>query len=306
MRSYDTDSSQTRTSLRSPAGLRFCFLAFTAAVSGGCGYALPPEHARPDTLRTENPSIHVDRGRSRAVLLLHGFSASPADFGGLPRALDRAGWDVHVPWLPGHGTSPDELAAVSASRIREAAEDHYTDLCGRYETVVLGGFSMGGCLATGLAADEPPAALVLVSPFYAITYRWYYILPVEWWQTVASLFLDSVPPGKHVNRPGAEENIVTYDRIPLAALDMLYALRDRVMEGLAERQLGCPVLLLQSAADSVASPDRAREVIGRFTAGNYCHRRFTRSDHYILHDYDRREAVRSAVEFLGDHAGTAE
>ena len=264
----------------------------------GCGRNTPQRSRGPEGVLHGAEAVHIDRGRFRGCLLLHGFASSPADFRGVYRALDDAGWDVHAPRLPGHGTSPDELAQVSAPQMREGARRHYRKLRRRYDTVALVGFSMGGLLATGLAASEPPDALALVSPFYAVTYRWYYVLPAEWWFSIPPPVLDAVPSQKNVNRPAGKDNIVGYHWYPMPALDMLFTLKRDILRETRGRTLSCPVLLVYSAGDGTASPEAMQNVLGRLTGGDYRATRFERSNHYILHDYDRRAARRAIVDFL--------
>ena len=68
--------------------------------------------------------VSIERGRRRACLLLHGWLSSPADFADLPGALDRAGWDVYAPLLPGHGTACEDLDGMSAEDMLAGARVH--------------------------------------------------------------------------------------------------------------------------------------------------------------------------------------
>ncbi|MHC4377365.1 MAG: alpha/beta hydrolase [Planctomycetota bacterium] len=114
-----------------------------------------------------------------AVLLLHGYSSSPRDWAGLPEALATAGWAVHVPLLPGHGTHPEDLAATTNADLRTAVRAEFDALAARHERVVVAGFSMGGALATELAAERPVERLVLVAPYYRATRPWFSPISVE-------------------------------------------------------------------------------------------------------------------------------
>ena len=53
-------------------------------------------------------SLHYEGDRS-GVLLLHGLTGSPYTFGPLARVLSEQGYEVSVPLLPGHGTTPNQL-----------------------------------------------------------------------------------------------------------------------------------------------------------------------------------------------------
>lgn len=244
-------------------------------------------------------SVEIDRGRRRACLLLHGFASSPADFGQLPHELDRAGWDVHAPLLPGHGTAPGDLATVTAEQILEAAEDQYRRVSGRHDCPAVGGFSMGGTIATALAASHRPRALVLISPYYRVAYRAWYVLPAEWWHRILSPLINEVPAAKAVNQPGAADRLAAYETLPMPAIGELFRVRNRVVESVEPQEVRCPALLVYSEGDEVASPSAMRKAFERLPAEGNAVARFTRSNHHVLQDYDRRAAVWAVVEFLG-------
>ena len=105
----------------------------------------------------------------RAILLLHGYNDAPTALDGVARRLQRAGWTVSVPLLPGHGRSLEAFSLWSAEEALAASRSAYTDLRSRFRTVAVGGLSMGAALACCLAAEgaargEEPTALVLYSP----------------------------------------------------------------------------------------------------------------------------------------------
>ena len=205
---------------------------------------------------------------------------------------------MYAPRLPGHGTNPTDLAEVSASDLLDFSEKQYSRLNRRYETLVVGGFSMGGTIATHLADARQPDGLVLISPFFRLTYKPYYILPPEWWHTILSPFLNSLPAAKAVNRPGADAELTVYDEMPIPATRQLFALRDHVIDGLGQNPPRCPVLLVYSENDEVASPGAMLEVFEELSSETRREARFTRSNHHILSDWDRHGAVQAVLDFL--------
>lgn len=95
-----------------------------------------------------------EHGRGAPVLLLHGFTGSSADWGGLMAALgDR--YRLIAPDLPGHGGSaaPDDPERYGMARV--AAD--LTALLDRMDAARahLLGYSMGGRLALYLAVSAP-------------------------------------------------------------------------------------------------------------------------------------------------------
>ncbi|WP_433607544.1 alpha/beta fold hydrolase [Dactylosporangium sp. CA-139114] len=110
------------------------------------------------------------RRRARSVLLLHGYTHSPAQLDPLAALFFARGYNVVVPRAPGHGlVDPDGHATVTAAGLRAyAAEALDTAAALGAETGVLG-VSGGGVLATWLAVRRPETVrrLVVLAPLYA-------------------------------------------------------------------------------------------------------------------------------------------
>ncbi len=99
------------------------------------------------------------------ALLLHGYTSTPQSLEGLAAALVEAGFDVEVPLLPGHGTEVEDLVPRRWADWVQAAEEAWDKLSARHEQTIVGGLSMGGTLATWVAAARPDVAgLACVNP----------------------------------------------------------------------------------------------------------------------------------------------
>lgn len=260
-----------------------------------------PRHLRTGIIRGADP-VAIDRGRDGACLLLHGWITSPADFGLLVPALDAAGWDVFAPLHPGHGTTPLDLLGITADKLLDAAREEYRALRGRYGRVVLVGFSMGGTIASILAAEEPPDRLVLVAPFCGVRYRLRYVLPPRWWSALLSPLLRTVPRPRRmvgVNRSGGRRDIIIYDSFPTDATRALFALRRRLVRRTDLGRIRSPALLVYSTGDATCSRRATEATFARMGAAPKSRAIFQRSNHHILHDHDREQAVAAIAEFVG-------
>src|SRR6476469_9839327 len=110
--------------------------------------------------------IELSGPGSSAVLLLHGFGDTPQTLSLLARRLQRAGYSVSVPLLPGHGRTMDAFKASNADQWLDAARNALSDLRTRHAAVLIAGLSMGGALATILAAEHPDVpAVALIAPY---------------------------------------------------------------------------------------------------------------------------------------------
>lgn len=116
--------------------------------------------------------VHSGR-RERAAVLLHGMSASPAQFERLARDLHVSGHNVLVPRLPHHGhadpLSP-ALERLRADELREAVDEYVAIARELGERVTIAGFSLGGLLTAWTAQHYNVERAVPIAPFFGISW----------------------------------------------------------------------------------------------------------------------------------------
>lgn len=100
----------------------------------------------------------------RALLLLHGFSSSPAVFRQLLPELIAPYDAVVCPVLPGHGLSLDAFAHAKGNDWLETASISFQALSDQYQQVDVMGLSLGGLLACLLAERFEIHHLYLLAP----------------------------------------------------------------------------------------------------------------------------------------------
>ena len=113
------------------------------------------------------------RRRARAVVLLHGMSASPPQFERFARDLFARGHNVVVPRLPRHGHA-DRLSTALA----QLRPDDLYEAVGEYvaigrelgERVTIAGFSLGGLLAAWTAQHHDVDRCVAIAPFLGVSW----------------------------------------------------------------------------------------------------------------------------------------
>ena len=122
---------------------------------------------------------YARRGKShhKALLLLHGFSSSPAVFRNLLPHLNQ--YDaVIVPTLPGHADSLKAFSEVKAQDWLTAVEKECHALCEEYAAVDVLGLSLGGLLACHLSTQCPLNHLYLLAPALDLKLNISVILPL--------------------------------------------------------------------------------------------------------------------------------
>ncbi len=108
-------------------------------------------------------------GGETALLILHGYLGSPYEVSYLAERLNRRGYTVSVPRLPGHGTDGNDFLKTGKREWLRKAYDSFLELKSSYKRVYLIGFSMGGLLAIITAASLKTDKLILIAP--ALTNR---------------------------------------------------------------------------------------------------------------------------------------
>ncbi len=238
---------------------------------------------------------------TRAALLVHGYVGSPNNFGALPEALAARGWRVHAMLVPGHGTSPLDLEKTSVETMRAAVVAEMRRLRAQYDTVVLVGHSMGSTLSVLALEDTAPDALVLASPFFALTYRWFYILPPDVLVHVAAeplRWTHRAPERRPVRDRSTRTLALAYEWIPTRPGPALLAAAKEARDPARLAGVTVPTLVLHGRHDTVASPraaQRAYEALGSMRKRMVW---LKNSDHVAFWDYDREEAVTAVLDFL--------
>ena len=107
----------------------------------------------------------------RAVVFLHGLTASPMQCDALARRLHAGGDSVVVPRLPGHGARDrltTQLRDLRAHHLVDTAREALAIARGLGTSVTVAGFSLGGLLTAWLAQHEHVDHAVAIAPFLGV------------------------------------------------------------------------------------------------------------------------------------------
>jgi len=126
-----------------------------------------------ETIHPRGGSVLLGHGgpTRRAVLLLHGLTASPMQCDALARNLHASGDTVLIPRLPGHGARErltTQLRELRGAHLIDAAHEALAIARGFGGSVTVAGFSLGGLLALWLAQQEQVDHAVAIAPFLGV------------------------------------------------------------------------------------------------------------------------------------------
>lgn len=95
------------------------------------------------------------RNARAGVVLVHGYLASPEQVRPFAEFLRDQGFSVYAVRLAAHGTAPDQLAGVRWQQWMDSVLRGHALMRRHCDTVIAGGFSLGGILSLHLAAMRP-------------------------------------------------------------------------------------------------------------------------------------------------------
>ena len=271
----------------------------------------------------------VLNGPSRCRLLLfHGLTGSPAEFGYIAHYVHRRGeFNVECPVLVNHGqpiavlarTRMDEIYAGARRNLERAHEACAKDGL----PLVVGGLSLGAILSLLLAADEPDAVAGVVGMSPTLFYDGW---NVPWTHRLIPLadyiplkyfaYLRESPPYGLKNEAlrarvaAAYEKAslhdhefstrVGYAHFPIALFCGMRHLIRRCIELLP--RVTAPLLLLQAEEDDITSPRNSQFVYDRVASQRKELILLKNSYHVITADDDREQVAAAVTAFCSDIA----
>ena len=225
------------------------------------------------------------------VLLLHGFTGSPASMRPWGEALSRQGWSVRVPRLPGHGTRWQDMNITTWEDWYSEADRNLRELGDRCSRVFVCGLSMGGALTLRLAEQhgDDICGIVLVNPAVHTERKDRHLLPL------VKHLVGSFPGiSNDIAKPGMDE--VAYDRTPLKAAHSMMTMWSVVRDDIAlVRQ---PLLLFRSAQDNVVEASNAEWILTHVAATDTEEVVLAHSYHVATLDHDAEVIVEGSVKFI--------
>jgi carboxylesterase len=206
--------------------------------------------------------------------------------------LAARGIYCHGPALPGHNTTPDELAEVSFTDWLECARAEAGALRQGYERVFVVGMSMGGLLSLSLAAGGDVDALAVAGT--PLAFRQPIPLLVPWVKHL--LPFRTKPGGPDIRDPAARERHPCYGVMPLASVHELIRLQAHVNERLD--RITVPIFVAHGAHDRTANPRDAQRIIDGVSASEHELHICEHSGHIVTVDRDGPSLASAVGDFF--------
>ncbi|WML58071.1 alpha/beta fold hydrolase [Neobacillus sp. PS2-9] len=222
-------------------------------------------------------------------LCIHGFTGAPYEVEPLVEFLQKhTDWEFRVPTLPGHGET-SSLKGVHYQEWINHAETELKKLIETCDEVYVVGFSMGGMIASYLAANYPVDKLILLSAAA------YYMNPRQLVADIKLTLIDAFKGNLKEN-----ELFHRYKRkiteTPIAATLQFRQLVAFIKPLL--KQVEVPTLIAQGECDGIV-PLKSAEYLYQTIGAK--HKKLTyikQSKHHICHCEERGALFNQVLDFL--------
>lgn len=282
-----------------------------AALAGGYGwlarargrrrYETATHRVKDGGIQRGAESISLGQG-PRSVLILHGFGDTPQSVRALAMRLHAEGWSVRAPLLPGHGRSLESFTSGRAEDWLHATRQVFDTLRRQSTHVAIVGQSMGGALATILAAESRVDALVLLVPFMTMSRRGNRIAAFHRLVSVFVPYLVSRSESSILDDEARSKALgrgITTPRLVRELSVIVNRARN------AAPRVTAPTLVMHSRRDPrvpVADAEAVFAMLGPVEK-SLCW--VDRSGHVISVDFDRDQVSQTVADWLAAHAGDA-
>ncbi|WP_026571368.1 alpha/beta hydrolase [Sediminibacillus terrae] len=226
-------------------------------------------------------------------LCIHGYTGGPYEVEPLAERLkEKTDWQVVVPCLPGHGNTL-ALKGVPFEQWVSAAEDEMKKLVNKCDSVYVIGFSMGGMIASYLAAKYKVNKLALLSP--AGKYLNFKQMGIE-----IGRFMVKGVKGQLKQDPLYSNYKEKFGSVPFTSMREFQKCVRFTRPYL--RKIECPVLIAQGRQDSMV-PYKTLHYLDKEITAETDLILYDQSKHHICLGEEKEELIQNVYSFLTSEKG---
>lgn len=225
----------------------------------------------------EHQSLRRDGVRKSAALLIHGFPGTPAEMRPYADLLGNSGWTVSAPLLPGFGADLENLPKTSYQDWLRVTRIELHNLRAQHDHIIVIGNSMGGALATRLAAENTIDGLILLAPFWKLQGIVWPLIPVlrhllpsfrpfrlfrpDFSDPNTQEAIRKFMPDIDLRDSQVQKSILNF-AIPMRIIDQIRIAGMKAHE--ASAYVKCPTLVFQGSRDDLVKPQITRRFVRNF------------------------------------------
>jgi carboxylesterase len=235
------------------------------------------------------------KNKEIGVLLVHGFTGTPASMRPWAHYLNERGYTVSVPLIPGHGTTWHDLNHVSWQEWPAKVEAELLQLKKKCSKVFLCALSMGGGNSLYVAAynQEMIDGIVLVNPMIHIPG-----VQIKFVHIISRIQKSRASVGDDIKKPGITE--WGYDALPLKGVAQLYKYLKLARAGLPKIQT--PTLVFHSIDDHILPVSNTEIIMAELGSSEKKRIELANSYHVATLDYDAETIFENSRLFIEEHS----
>ncbi len=240
-------------------------------------------------MKDQKPNdIFLKRSKKKGILIFHGFTGTPDEMLYIAQVLNRNGFTVYVPLLPGHGTEWKNLNYVKSEDIVKFINRSYVFLCSECENIYVTGFSLGGALALFTAEVFPVKKISLINPMILQSF-------MSFLGSAFSFMIPAFPARSDINdKTVSLKN--HYNVYPLKGLKEFMKVSGNVASNI--RRISCPTCIFYSAQDHLVSAKNTKFIFNNISSSDKKIVLLKHSFHIAVADFDKDFIAEEMVKFF--------
>lgn len=248
----------------------------------------------------QSPVLFESEKRPVGVLLIHGFSSTPQEFGVLTDFLKNENIPYYAPVLTGFGI--DDVHLLESIKEKDWMRDAinaYDIFASNCEKTVVVGHSMGGVLACHIASKRRVDKLVLTAP-YLISKKKHDFgkkllieSPFGWLLKLFNPYVQKSRRPQLITEHNPKPRFA-YDVVPVNSIKALWHLQEKVAY---EKITAAETLVLTGGKDNTVENERVYDLL---TSKSITFSRIELPDsgHLVFESPQALDAVKSIMEFI--------
>ena len=225
------------------------------------------------------------------IVLVHGFTGSPAAMRPWAEYLNARGYSVRVPLLPGHGTQPSDLNKVSWPEWPAKVRTEILELQKSTSQVFVAGLSMGGgtCLQVTSEMGSEISGMILVNPMIHVRG-----VNPQLAFLISRLVKFGKSVGNDIKRKGVTE--YSYDKLPYRGIYQLLSMLKITRSNLPKIKV--PLQLFHSVDDHTLPIANSNIVMNEIGSSNKSRIELLNSYHVATIDHDAELIFANSLAFI--------
>ena len=227
------------------------------------------------------------------IVLVHGFTGSPAAMRPWAEFLNERGYSVRVPLLPGHGTKPADLNKIEWPEWPAKVNSEIAELHKHCSQIFVAGLSMGGGTTLQVAAEhgDKLSGIILVNPMIHVKG----ISPTLAF-VISRVIRFGKSVGNDIKRPGVTE--YSYDKMPYRGIHQLLTMLKLTRATLPTIKV--PMQLFHSVDDHTLPVSNTEIIMREIGSSNKSRIELLNSFHVATIDYDNELIFANSLTFIED------